>query len=298
MLMKTNFQFYNQVSPSYIEPLFLQIEPDQWYSSLELKLLLRQSGLGVEGTDIVRRNLEAWSLSGIGEAQVRKDNGKRTSYFRINSLGKQLQDTYSTNRELFFDLIHFLFYSAWHRSLDLRRGRFWLYSSICDILWCEAPSKPDTLMLASRLQTEGNELFPIASPTFPARAIAAPFTWLGKLTPPFAERLAQAHIRTKRRDFCTPQLFHLAVDLTYTVKKIKYGTSISMDEETIASICKVCLLSTDRFWEMADRAKMAIRGFEVRKGQFGTSVALDGPPSWIDLPNFTNRDIGELEEEE
>ena len=53
-------------------------------------------------------------------------------------------------------------------------------------------------------------------------------------------------------------------------------------------ICRVCLLDEKQFWEMADRTKMIIRGVDIRRGQFSTSIVLEMKPQWIDLPDYSN----------
>lgn len=286
MRSKPDFQFYNHVSPRYIEPLFLQMENDRWYKSSEMKSIL-QRNIGIEGTHVVNYNIRAWWLAGIGDVQLVREGRNQIYLFRISQVGKQILETYSTNRDLFFDIIHFIFYSAWHRSKDVYRGRFWVYASVCDELWLSAPSIMDSFGLTSKLHTDSQRLFPEAEPTFPERSVRSVFTWLAALTPPFLEkREYQNKYTSHRRAYCTPQLFHLATDLLYTTRSLKYGTSLSMDEETIQFISKTCLLDPNQFWEMTDRAKMSIRGFEIRKGQWGTSIALEGPPAWIELPEL------------
>ncbi len=286
MRSKPDFQFYNHVSPRYIEPLFLQMENNRWYKTSEMKSILQRK-LGIDGTHVVNYNIRAWWLSGIGDLQLVKDGKSQIYLFRISQVGKQILETYSTNRDLFFDIIHFIFYSAWHRSQDVYRGRFWVYASVCDELWLTAPSSMDSFGLTAKLHTDSQRLFPEAEPTFPERSVRSVFTWLAELTPRF---LKKGEYRNKfisqRRTFCTPQLFHLATDLLYTIRSLKYGTSISMDDDTIQFVSKTCLLDPDQFWEMAARTKMSIRGFEIRKGQWGTSIALEGPPTWIDLPDL------------
>jgi len=51
---------------------------------------------------------------------------------------------------------------------------------------------------------------------------------------------------------------------------------------------------------MADLTQMTISGFELRRGQWGTSIALEGPPTWITLPDFSNEkaqeEINEFED--
>ncbi len=121
------------------------------------------------------------------------------------------------------------------------------------------------------------------------------------LVPPFLSRQGTKQLTSVRRSFCTPQLFYLATDLVYTtVEGLQYGVSLSINERHIEAICQACLLDTDHFWHMADLTQMTINGYELRRGQWGTSVALAGPPTWITLPDFSHEtaqeDIIELED--
>lgn len=289
---KVNFEFKNQVSPRYVEPLFLQLETGIWYTSTELQQQLRDSGLDVQGKDIVLANIAFWDKIELGEVQ--RQGPGHPNLFRLSAFGKRVQGLYSTNRSLFFDMMHYLFYSAWRRSRHISHAPLWLYAKICDILWQEAPSKMDSMRLTSRLQTGSRQAFPDQDPNFPERSVRSVFPWLGELTPPFLSPCgSRSELCSERRGYCTPQLFHLAVDLAYHEAGLSYGTSLAIDDRQIAAISRVCLLDPDRFWEMASLADMAMREFEVRQGQWGTSLALSGPPRWIDLPDF-----GEPEEED
>src|SRR5438270_13507701 len=98
MAQKVNpaFQFYNAVSPRYIEPLFLQLQYGQSYSTTQLVNLLRASGLHVEGNSIVHYNLIAWSFAKLGQTEKSKIGTIRGNLFKLTELGRQLIDTYST----------------------------------------------------------------------------------------------------------------------------------------------------------------------------------------------------------
>jgi hypothetical protein len=284
---KVNFEFKNQVSPRYVEPLFLQLEPDIWYTSTELQQQLRDSGLDVQGKDIVLANISFWEKVGLG--QVQRQGPGHPNLFRLSAFGKQVQALYGTNRSLFFDVMHYLFYSAWRRSHHINYAPLWLYAEICDTLWEEAPAKMDAMKLTSHLQSESYQAFPEQDPNFPERSVRSVFPWLGELTPPFLSSCgSRSELCSKRRGYCTPQLFHLAVDLAYHEAGLNYGTSLAIDDRQIGAISRVCLLDQDRFWEMASLADMAMRELEVRQGQWGTSLALSGPPRWIDLPDFSD----------
>jgi len=249
---------------------------------------LRDAGMSVQGSDIVQYNTAAWALMGLGMVKAEKVGSSWTKLFCLNTLGKQVQATYSTNLALFYDLMHFLFYSAWHRSHQIQRARFWLYASVSDALWLEAPHATDSFGLTNSLQVDSARLFPSYQPAFPERSVRAVFTWLAALTPPFLAKCGtRSQLCSNRRSYCSPQLFHLATDLLYTAEGLVYGTSMAVDERHIEAISRVCLLDTERFWEMADLTNSAIKGFQIRKGQWGVSIALDTPPDWIALPDFS-----------
>lgn len=296
------FEFHNQVSPRYVEPLLIQLQYGQWYSTAQFVGLLRSNGIDVKGNKIALDNMLTWSLAGLGQIEKRATSRLKKNVFRLTELGKQLVDTYSTNSELFYDMIHFIFYSAYRRSNDVRRGRFWLYASVCDGLWQEAPASTDTSALTNRLQIESHAAFPDYTPSFSEQSVAGVFPWLQTLVPPFLSRQSTKNqLSSTRRSHCTPQLFHLATDLIYTtVEGLQYGASLAINELHIEAICKACLLDTGRFWEMADIAQMTINGFDIRQGQWGTSIALEGLPTWITLPDFSyekaQEDISEFED--
>jgi hypothetical protein len=292
---KVNFEFKNQVSPRYVEPLFLQLEYGQWYETTELQHLLRTSGLDVHGKKIVLANTKFWSKLGLGEVQRQRPG--RSNLFRLTALGKQVAELFSTNQALFFDVMHYLFYSSWRRSRHLSQAPFWLYAAACDILWESAPSKMDSTGLTARLQFESRDVFPTQDPSFPEQSVRSVFPWLSTLSPPFLSKCGtRSELCSQRRSYCTPQLFHLAVDLAYHSAGLSYGTSLAVGDRQIGIICRVCLLDSERFWEMASLTDMAVREFEIRKGQWGTSLALTGKPRWIELATFSAQEDNEEEE--
>jgi hypothetical protein len=297
MIEKVNFEFYNTVAPRYLEPLFLKIEIGKWYSTAQLINLL-QSEMRVGGKDIVLRNMDAWAGAGIGRILQKKDGRSNKKYFQMAPLGRYLQQTYSTNRDLFFDVIHFLFYSTWPRSRDTRRARFWVYTQVCNDLWSSAPSKMDGFRLTSKIQSLALDTFPGYFPSLSERSVSSIFLWLNALTPPFLEKPeGKSKYSSSRRSYCTPQLFHLAVELTYTNRQIKHGTSLNIDTEIISEVCMVCLLDPDRFWEMAERTQMIVKGFEINKSQWGPTILLSNAPGWIELPTLPNQEDALSDEE-
>lgn len=296
MSEKINFEFFNQIAPKYIEPLFLKIEFGQWYSIAELINILR-TDLQIGGKEIVFRNVNVWSGIGLGESKVEKHNGSKRIYFQISALGRYLQELYSTNTELFYDLMHYFFYSTWLISKDIRRARFWVYTEVCNELWATAPSEMDSFQLASKIQSLALETFPNYYPSLSQRSTRAGYPWFGKITPPFLKKLGtKSELTSERRNYCTPQLFHLAINLYYIQKQLSYGTSLNVDDEIIKQVSMTCLLNPERFWEMAERTQMMIKGFEMRKSQWGPTITLSNAPNWIELPTFEIQESETYEE--
>jgi hypothetical protein len=293
------FQFGNNIAPRYIESLFILLQYDRWYGKKQMIDVLRASGLNVEGGNIVSYNALAWSLIGLGEVEKMKVGRSARNMFRLTRLGKQLIDTYSTNSELFYDLIHFLFYSTYRRSSDVKNNRLWLYPKACDTLWEASPFIIDTLSLTNQLQIEFRGMFPEYDPAFNDRSVGGVFPWLQTLSPPFLSRAKsnKSLLYSDRRSTCTPQLFHLATDMIYNIMEgVQYGSSLAINEQQIEDICKVCLLDPERFWNMANLTEMTVNGYEVHQGQWGTSISLAGPPNWITLPDFSNEQPAENED--
>ena len=208
--------------------------------------------------------------------------------FQLSELGREVAATYSTNRDLFFDLMHFLFYSTWTVS------PIWL---VLDSGFMRASAmrfgmsrlgKWTALGLRIVSRSRVDPCSPKYQPSFSERAVRSVFPWLGSLTPSFLFKCGtKSRLCSTRRSHCTPQMFHLAVDLAYVSNGLRYGTAMAIDDERLVAICRTCLLDPDRFWTMAELTEMAIRGLAIRRGQWGTSIVLDGPPAWIDLPDFS-----------
>jgi hypothetical protein len=284
---RLTFQFGNNTSPRYIDTLFLPLQTGQWYNKSQLAAILHENGVNVEGDQIISSNTLTWSLIGLGETRHKAAKSNINGTFRLTELGKQLTDIYSTNSELFYDLIHFLFYSAYRRSHYLTYSRFWLYQAFCNILWSESPTAIEPQKLTNRLQIEFREDFPHYEATFNDKSIHSLGPWLQVLTPPFLLKIGGRN-HAQKRLACTPQLFHLATDFVYnSIGQLEYGTSFAINQPQIEAICKVCLLDSEYFWNMASLTQMTISGFEFHQGQWEKAIILRGPPDWINLPDFS-----------
>lgn len=292
------FSFHNSVAPRYVESLLLQLNTDNFYSYAQMEVLLRSNGLDIKGHNIVSNSVRIWSRMGLGTIEKRKINGSPRNVFHLTKLGGQVISIYSTNTALFFDVMHFLFYSPYTRSPNVIRGMFWLYKQICDTLWEDAPMSVDTVRLTNRLQLECKEAFPMYDPSFTDRSVRGVFPWLHVLTPSFIEGGTKK--LSARRLSCTAQLFYLATDFVYrSVERLEYGTSLAINQPQIEAICKVCLLDPEQFWNMVSLTQMTISGFEVRQGQWEKAIVLDHAPDWISLPDFSaEQEMNDLEEED
>ncbi len=95
----------------------------------------------------------------------------------------------------------------------------WLYAEVCNTLWLRAPAKMDSMGLASDLPRGESESLPEHNPVFPG-VLCEP-CFLGWASWPHHSFPcgARSDLCSERRRHCTPQLFHLAVDLATTKKR-------------------------------------------------------------------------------
>jgi hypothetical protein len=288
-----SFQF-NNTSPRYIKPLFIHLQYGRWYSMTNLINILNTNGLNVAGKHIASYNSLTWAIIGLGRLRIGQKGDGSKSMFTLTELGRYMIDIYSTNEGLFYDLIHFFFYTNYYLGNNKKSG-FWIYPQICQKIWDKAPSSVNTLSLTNMLQIEFREQFPGSDPGFNDRSVQGVFPWLQVLSPPFLTK-NRNHLYSQRRAYCTPQLFHLATDLVYTIiEGVQYGTWLAISGQRIETICKACLLDPEQFWHMLDLTQMMVQGFEVRQGQWETSIMLAGPPTWITLPDFSREEQTEFE---
>lgn len=294
MKQKYNFEFKNQFSPIYIEPLFLRLQVDVWYRKSDVVGFLNEMNPELSGKEIVSANILIWNSLRLIEQQ--KLN-KTKIEFKLTPLGKIIQEYYGIQKSLFLDLFHFLIISTYDRFPSPYYGRFWVYKKVCRYLYSMGKENISTSELTGILRAEAIETFPDVQPKFPERSVMSIYPWLQALSPPFLKKEGTSLI-TQKRETCSPQLLHLTIDFIYTQKGIPYGSPLALTPEVLENACQICLIDEKAFFPVLNQAKMMLKGISILPGQFNTSVVLEHAPTWITLPSPSTTDDELLEEEE
>lgn len=141
--------------------------------------------------------------------------------FSLTQLGLSLQKRLNFGRDVFYDLMHYLYYTAWHFG-DRKRMHFsWSYKTICDLLWERKSTLVNRKKLAGELLAAAQEEFRSGKISISHEAITGIFNWLSALDPPFIEDTRKNKIG-RGRTRCSPELFILAIDYLYHMLNLSH----------------------------------------------------------------------------
>jgi hypothetical protein len=240
-MRKAKFHVEHNATPGSISAILPLFNPDVSLSSKELYNMLPSSlwssSKYVTKRNYLNKNLDVLSILGV---LSKKDN-----HYKITSLGKKLQYYLQFDRNIFFDIMHYLYYSMWEQQKP--ESYFsWTYRNICEILWERKPSSIDKNKLASEVYNCARESFPdIASDiALSPFAIQGVRNWLKVLNPPFIILDKGRNMTNDGRSYCSIELFLLAINFLYQEESISLGTPILVDKDKEIFLAKLCLLDS------------------------------------------------------
>jgi hypothetical protein len=167
---------------------------------------------------------------------------------RLTDAGQTLAQISCTNPDLFPEIFHYLYYSAWKSDQKTQKCFSWSYRNICNHLWGQGSLALDKKGLASSLSSEASQRFEIRDVSVSTKTINGILIWLEALSPPVVEyEDGQSEGMFSRRSFCSPELFVLGVDFAYRIEGADYGTNLLLSDERRGTICQICLLEPEGF---------------------------------------------------
>ncbi len=185
-----------------------------------------------------------------------------------------------------YDLLHFLFYTAWKPEEPAELGRSWFYRSLCDALWSMQQVKLDQharLELAEQLITQAREYFqdiPGLSeegPSVGRKTMDGAQDWLSHLKPEVLKEEQKNQSEFGRRQACSADLFLLAISRSYELNDSEVGVDLLLSLQRHEEICRVCLLEPLQFDRMLDWTLSIFPHFisqGTRSGSYGRFVRL------------------------
>lgn len=169
---------------------------------------------------------------------------------QLSSRGETLARLERIKPSLFFDMVHFYYYSTWDRH-DENTNRFsWSYAAVCNALWEGGASNINRAQLAARIADLAMDRFHTQTVSFSENSVAGVMVWLKHLTPPVVRESGTGGRRQTSlvvRRFCPPELFVMALDYLHQSTGTDYQTNLLMDLDKQEAVCKVCLLEPTAF---------------------------------------------------
>lgn len=172
---------------------------------------------------------------------------------KLTERGRIVAEIASEHIELFPDVMHFLYYSAWSHENEAQNCFSWSYRFACDYLWARTYLVIDNRTLASQLASEASSRFRVSDVSVSTNSINGIMIWLDALSPHVITVDPSSQQRAfRQRPFCPPELLLLSIDLLYREREMDYGTNLLLSDEHRDNICKTCLLDPSGFDRVLD----------------------------------------------
>lgn len=277
---KIKFHVEHNVTPNSVNTILLLFHSDDSLNSGEvydrLSPPLWHSSKDEIKKSYLNKNLDVLNVFGI----ISKDEGR----YEITDFGQKLQQCSQFNQNIYFDLMHYLYYTTWDVSKP-ETYFSWTYKKICDALWEIKPSTIDKNKLAGDVYNYATTYFPeISKIAISPYAVQGTRNWLRALNPPFVD-VDGRNIRTNEgRQYCSPELFLLGVNFLYQENTISIGTPILIDRDKEIFLAKLCLLSINSVKNVLSLVMKIFPDFlKKHSSVWGNSVILSRKLEPIDI---------------
>ncbi|AKB82979.1 hypothetical protein MSBR3_2401 [Methanosarcina barkeri 3] len=186
-----------------------------------------------------------------------KKVGITSKELKLTELGEKLYKIMYDDETLFYNILHYLLYTQYY--FEKRNHASWVYNKFVDILY--ENREIDEMRISDFNENFALKIVNLAREelnqegiSFRGRSISPLISWVGSLNPSCINH-ENKKISFKLRNFCQPQLFLLAIDYAFKKRKAEYGSLILITDNTIADICKICLIDPESFDSCFDLCK-------------------------------------------
>ena len=200
--------------------------------------------------------------------------------FSLTTQGQIISRIVLYQRDLLADFIHFLYYTNFDSDSNKRFS--WSYRQVCDTLWFTAPVIISRDRLVNHVTQEATTAFDVHGVSFSTSSVSGVLNWLAELAPQcIVLRGVEQHFI--RRDYCSVELFTLALDHGYRKRDRSKLSYIEIDNLFRDEICRLCLIGLDGFSDMLSLAENSFSCIDVRKER-GDRISM-AKFQWSDLEN-------------
>lgn len=182
-----------------------------------------------------------------------------------------------------YDLLHYLFSTAWSLESAAQHTRSWFYRVLCERLWAMQEVIVDLETRRTLTQEiDGQLRFDFQGvPSFSesislgSQTMDGALEWLRRLTPAVMEASEKRTWRFHRRAVCSLELFLLALCRSYQLSGAELGMDVLISPQRREETCRLCLLDPLQFDRMLDLILPIYTRFinpGTRSGSYGRFV--------------------------
>jgi len=198
-------------------------------------------------------------IRSLRELEILYEDNNR---FFLTGRGQVISRLIQYQRDLLADFIHFLYYSSF--DLEPNKRFSWSYQMVCDALWFAAPGVINRDRLVNYVAREATNVFGENGISFSTSSVSGIVNWLVDMVP----NCITVHGTEQyfvRREYCSVELFILALNHGYRKRNSSDQSQIMVDNSFRDEVCRLCLINPERFLEMLSLAESSFTCIDVRR---------------------------------
>jgi hypothetical protein len=265
---KITFHIQRAAKSKYLKRLVTFFSGEDLFDTAFILSTLITDGYEIDKNSI-SRSLTLGTKLGLFEK-------KHKNSYQLTQLGISCRKLANYREDVYNDLVHYLFYSAWTVNGNVNYWS-WSYMKICEFYWRNCPKIEPKTKVFGRLMAEASYYFPDLKPAAGTETVDKVEEFLKTLSPPFFIVDDNKVLSCNSREWFSVELALLAVNFLYFQKGLSFNTPILLNQDTILELCSLCLADADVIMSMIDTASKTFQDLEMHKGEWGTSVILVEP---------------------
>lgn len=235
-------------------------------------------------------NLGTYEKTTAGSVLGRLGVVKPEAQFEYTEMGDSLVDIMYEDRNLFDNLLHFLYYTAYERQPEEYIFSSYTYREFTNYLYDNSPfdtldGKKGTIVseITEKAQTDDLDLsYTKSGVSLSTKSLNNYLQFIRDLEPPVNGNSPDETPGFDPRGFCPPELLIVAVAHEYERNNVEPNSLLRANDEIKHRLKQVCLVSEEGFSEVLDYADQAYSFFS-RTHDFGLNFRLEKEVGFNDL---------------
>lgn len=237
----------------------------------------------LEAASDLGHNLGTYEKTTAGAVLGRLGIVNPDDQFEYTDYGDSLVDIMYRDRNLFNNLLHFLYYTAYERYPEEYIFSSYTYRAFTNYLYDNGPfdniqGEKGTIVSEVTTEAETDDKLDLSytrsGVSVSTKSFNNYFRYLDSLSPSVNPNGPGESPGFNLRAFCPPELFVVTVDYLYRQNDSEYNTLLQVTDDTERRLRQICVLSDHGFSEVIDYADQAYSFFSKRH-DFGLNLRLE-----------------------